>query len=152
VAFADLKNDFVAGGAELWAWLFVHAPELEAVPADLPAGPFREALDLANKATFTQTELDAYQKVIDEINQARELAEAKWEEGHKSGLAEGHKSGLAEGLAAGKRDSLLRILEIRKITLTDEERDKILRCADIGRLDQWLKNALTASTAPEALA
>jgi hypothetical protein len=64
----------VTEGADLWAWLFVHAPELTEVPADLSPGPYREALELANKATFTQEELDAYQKVIDEIQQVRELA------------------------------------------------------------------------------
>ena len=151
-----LSGDKPAGGADLWAWLFVHAPELTAIPADLPAGPFREALDLANKATFTQTELDAYQKVIDEINQARELAEAKWEEGHKSGLAEGlvegHKSGLAEGLAMGKRAALVRLLARRGITLTEEEQREISLCDDQARLDQWFDNALTANTAAEVLA
>ncbi|HLM74404.1 MAG TPA: Rpn family recombination-promoting nuclease/putative transposase, partial [Polyangiaceae bacterium] len=34
-------------GAELWAWLFVHAPRLIDVPNELPAGPYREALALA---------------------------------------------------------------------------------------------------------
>lgn len=110
-------------------------------------GPFREALGLANQATFTPTELDAYQRVIDEINQARELAEAKWDEGRKSGLAEGHESGFAEG----KRASLRQILELRGISLTEAEQDRISRCADQGRLDEWLKNALTASTAAEVL-
>jgi hypothetical protein len=47
-------------GAEQWAWLFVHAPELEQVPGSLPQGPYRQALELANKATFTQEVLDAY--------------------------------------------------------------------------------------------
>jgi hypothetical protein len=46
-------------GADLWAWLFVHAPQLTAVPPDLSPGPYRSALELANKATFTQGELDA---------------------------------------------------------------------------------------------
>jgi hypothetical protein len=54
-------------GAGYWAWLFVHAPELTEVPAELPPGPYREALELANESTFTQEERDAYQKVIDEI-------------------------------------------------------------------------------------
>ena len=76
-------------GAAYWAWLFVNAPELTEVPADLPQGPFREALELANEATFTQEERDAYQKVIDEIQQVRELAEAKWAEGKAEGKAEG---------------------------------------------------------------
>jgi hypothetical protein len=29
------------------------------MPIDLPQGPFRNALELADKATFTQEELDA---------------------------------------------------------------------------------------------
>ena len=86
--------------------------------------------------------------MIDEINQARELAEAKWEEGHKSGLAEG----LVEGLAAGKRDSLLRVLELRGVALAEEERNKISRCTDVATLDQWLSRALTSSVAAEVFA
>jgi len=38
-------------GPDLWAWLFVYAPELAEVPAELPA-PYRDALELANQATF----------------------------------------------------------------------------------------------------
>src|SRR5436190_9919701 len=40
-------------GADLWAWLFAHAPELTEAPVDLPPGPYREALELANEMTFT---------------------------------------------------------------------------------------------------
>ncbi len=128
-------------GADLWAWLFVHAPGLDAVPADLPPGPHREALELANKATFSQEELDAYQKVIDEIQQVRELAEAKW----AAGKAEGHRSGVADG----KRDSLLRLLARRAVVLTDDDRARIAACADVAILDQWFDKALVAKTAAE---
>ena len=163
-----LSGDKPSRGAELWAWLFVHAPELDEIPADLPAGPYRKALDLANKATFSQAELDAYQKVMDEIEQAREYGEVKWGEGHKSGLAEGiaeghksglaegiaegHKSGLAEGLALGKQDSLLRLLARRGIALTAEDKAKISQCTDLARLDQWFENALTAAEAADIFA
>ncbi len=75
-------------GADRWAWLFVHAPELTHVPAELPPGPHRQALELANQATFTQEERDAYEKVIAEIQQVRELAEAKWAEGEVAGQGE----------------------------------------------------------------
>jgi hypothetical protein len=68
-----LRAERPTTGAEHWAWLFVHAPELKAVPAELPEGPYREALALANKATFTAAERDAYRKVMDEIQQAREF-------------------------------------------------------------------------------
>jgi PD-(D/E)XK nuclease-like transposase len=60
-------------GAGYWAWLFVHAPELTEVPADLPPGPHREALELANEASFSADEREAYRRVIDESQQAREV-------------------------------------------------------------------------------
>jgi len=47
-------------GADLWAWLFVHATELTEIPADLTPGPYGDALELANKAKFTVAELQAY--------------------------------------------------------------------------------------------
>jgi hypothetical protein len=47
---------------------------LTEVPADLPPGPHREALELANEATFTQTELDAYRKVMEWIASAATAA------------------------------------------------------------------------------
>ena len=72
-------------GTELWAWLFVHAPELHESPADLPAGPHREAVELANEATFTALELDAYRKVMDEIQQAREYVDAREARGKAEG-------------------------------------------------------------------
>jgi hypothetical protein len=48
-------------GAGAWAWLFVHAAKLTEMPADLPPGPRRDALELANQATFTESELEAYE-------------------------------------------------------------------------------------------
>jgi predicted transposase/invertase (TIGR01784 family) len=119
-------------GADLWAWLFVHAPELTEVPADLSPGPYREALELANKATFTQEELDAYQKVIDEIQQVRELAEAK--------LAEGE----AIGLIKGKIAALLAVLAARGFSVTEEARARIEACKDAATLDRWIARATTA--------
>jgi len=128
-----------AAGAGLWAWLFVYAPELAEVPPDLPAGPYREAMELANTATFTQAELDAYQKVIDEIEQVRELAAAKWAEGHESGVTD------------GKRAALLRLLERVGISLTDDDRARISGCADVATLDRWFDNAIGAKTALDVL-
>jgi len=126
-------------GADLWAWLFVHAPELTEVPADLSPGPHREALELANKASFTQEELDAYQKVIDEIQQVRELAEAKWIEGHKSGES------------AGKSAALLAFLAARGLKVTPEARARIEACKDVATLDRWITHAATATSAEDVL-
>jgi hypothetical protein len=123
------------GGAAYWAWLFVHAPELHEMPADLPHGPFREALELADKATFSQEELDAYQKVVDEIQQVRDLAEAKWKEGE----------------ASGKSGAILAFLAASDIFVSEETRAHIEACLDVPTLDRWIVRAATAGSAEEVI-
>ena len=126
--------------AAYWAWLFVHAPELSEVPVDLPAGPYRDALELANQATFSEAELDAYQKVSDEIQQVRELVDAKW--------AEGEAKGRAEGEAA----ALLAFLGARGIFVSDKVRAQMEACQDAPTLDHWITRAVTAASAEEVIA
>ncbi|MEZ4308508.1 MAG: hypothetical protein R3F14_10740 [Polyangiaceae bacterium] len=133
------------------------------IPADLSSGPYGQALELANKATFTPEELDAYRKVIDEIQQVRELVDAKLAqglvEGHKAGRAEGLAEGRAEGLAeghkagqrAGKTAALLAILAARGLHATAGERDRIERCQDEATLDQWIARATAASSVEAVL-
>jgi hypothetical protein len=147
-------------GVALWAWLFVHAPELKQVPEDLPPGPYREALELANKATFTHEELEAYRKVTDEIQQVRELAKAKWTEGEAVGfakgeavgLAKGEATGLVKGRAEGIAASLLAILTARGLEVNPEARARIQACQDVPTLERWLARALTAASVEEVLA
>jgi len=123
-------------GAALWAWLFVHAPELTDIPDDLPPGPYREALDLANQATFTQTELEAYRKAMDEIQQARDYGADKE----------------AEGLAKGVVRALLTILGARGIPVSTEARARIDACKDNATLDRWIVRATTAASVEDVLA
>ena len=122
-------------GAELWAWLFVHAPELHEVPADLPPGPHREAVELANQATFTVLELDAYRKVMDEIQQTREHVGAQ----------------RAEGKAEGKAEAILAVLAARGVAIDPETRARIAACADNDTLDRWIARAVTAVTAEDVV-
>jgi predicted transposase/invertase (TIGR01784 family) len=131
-------------GAAQWAWLFVHAPELTEVPAGLPPGPYRQALELANQATFTQEELDAYRKVTDEIQQVRVLAAAKW--------AEGKAEGFAEGQAAGQARAILALLAARGLSVTDQTRARIEACQDAVTLDRWIVRAATAISGEEVIA
>lgn len=105
----------------------------------LPAGPYRQALELANKATFSQAELDAYQKVMNEIQQAHEYGEVKWAEG------------LAEGKLKARREMLLRLLSRAGIPLTDEDRARIQGCGDAATLDRWIDNVFGAKTAADVL-
>jgi hypothetical protein len=123
-------------GAARWAWLFVHAPALTEVPPDLPPGPYRQALELANEATFTPLELDAYRKVMDEIQQAREYGEAK------------HAAGKAEA----KVEAILTVLETRGIPIDDAARARITACADAATLGRWLARAVTAASVEEVIA
>ncbi len=131
-------------GAAYWAWLFVHAPELREVPPELPQGPFRDALHLAEKATFSQEELDAYQKVNDEIQQVRDLAEAKLAEG----WAGGGTAGVIKALAA----AILTVLETRGLAVDGETRAHIMACGDTATLQRWLARAVTAASAAEVIA
>ena len=130
-------------GAAYWAWLFVHAPELREIPPDLPQGPFREALELADKATFSQEELDAYQKVFDEIQQVRDLADAKWAEGKAEGKTEGQVENAAR--------NLLTVLRVRGLAVPDAARERILAEKDPARLERWHERAILAASAAEVI-
>jgi len=56
------------------------------------------------------------------------------------------------GKAEGKAEDLLRILELRRIPASPEQRALVAACTDLARLDAWLAEALTASTAGEVFA
>jgi hypothetical protein len=142
-------------GAGYWAWLFVHAPELTEVPADLPPGPYREALELANEASFSAGELEAYRRVMDEIQQAREYGDAReakgLREGKEEGLREGKEEGRREGEVKGKAAALLTVLAARGLAIDEATRGRIEACGDAGQLDRWLARALTAASGREVV-
>jgi hypothetical protein len=126
-------------GADLWAWLFVHAPELTEVPADLTPGPYGDALELANKAKFTVAELQAYERARDEIRQVLEIAESRWAEGK------------LEGKLEATHETLVRLLVRAGIAFTNDERARIEACLDATTLDRWVDNVFGAKTAADAL-
>jgi len=142
-------------GADLWAWLFVHAPELTAVPADLPPGPYGEALELANQAKFTAAELQAYEKTRDEIRQVLEIAAereaAGFVKGELKGKLDGLREGKLDGLREGKRQTLLRLLTRAGIALTEDNRTRIQACEDATTLDRWIDNVFGAKSAADVL-
>jgi len=140
---AKLPTRKPASGAELWAWLFVHTAAMTEVPEELPAGPYRDAVELANEATFSLGELEAYRKVMDEIQQAREYGDAQRAEG----FAEGKTSGVVEGKVA----AILAVLAARGLVVGVEARARIEACADLPTLDGWLARAVSAASAEEVL-
>lgn len=139
-------------GADLWAWLFVHAPELTEVPSDLPAGPYRAAVELTNDATFTSIERNAYWRVIDEIRLTRAYFDGKRAEGFAEGFAEGKAAALTRGEMAGRAAAVLTVLAARGIAVSDEIRARITGCTDVATLGRWLVRAATAASAEEVVA
>jgi hypothetical protein len=134
-----------APGADLWAWLFVHAPELTEVPPELTKGPYRDALELANKAKFTPGELELYERTRDEIQQVLEIAAARWAEG----LAEGEIRGEIRGEVKAKVAAILAVLAARGVPVSDEVRARIEACKDAAVLDRRIARAATAASAEE---
>jgi predicted transposase/invertase (TIGR01784 family) len=126
-------------GADLWAWLFVHATELSEVPADLSPGPYRDALELANQAKFTPEELQAYEKTRDEIRQVLEIAAARWAEG------------IVEGDLKARRETLIRLLGRARIAVTEDDLVRIQTCTEAALLDRWVDKVFGAKTITDVL-
>lgn len=108
------------------------------MPADLPQ-PYRDALELANQATFTQDELDAYQKVRDEIQQVLAISNARWAEGR------------AEGETVALARAILALLAARGVSVSIEARAHIEACKDVLTLDRWIVRAATANSVEEVI-
>jgi predicted transposase/invertase (TIGR01784 family) len=142
-AFLELpkvsKQRPTSAGAALWAWLFVHAPDLTDVPEDLVPGPYRAALELANQAKFSQLQVEAYEKVRDEIRQVIEIAAARYAEGE------------AKGKLEGKLETFFRLLTRAKISLSDDDQARIKACNDASMLDRWIENVIGATNAADVL-
>ncbi len=57
--------------------------------------------------------------------------------------------GKAEGRAEVMAESILKILEARGVAVSLTQREEILRCIDVDRLDRWWRRASSASSAEE---
>jgi len=81
----------------------------------------------------------------------QEALQAQAEKGKTEGLAEGLAEGLSEGQIRAKRDAIAMILRERKLDVPPSFAAKIEACRDGERLDDWLRRALTASSASAIL-
>ncbi|HYO59049.1 Rpn family recombination-promoting nuclease/putative transposase [Archangium sp.] len=147
---------------EKWAYFFREADNLEMVPEVLAERPYVDALEAARAAGFTEEEWDAYIRagmaIQDERGALSQARKEGREEGLQKGLQEGLQKGLQEGLQKGKeeglramRESLRQFLRQRGLTWGPREEARIEGCEDIGTLQRWLVQALTAANATEAL-
>lgn len=139
MGFADLKNDFVF-------------QRIVAMHPDVLLGRLNE---LANQAKLTRTELDTYQRVMDEIQQVTKIAEARWAQGRAAGVAEGKVAGVAEGKVAGKVAGLvaavMAVLTARGLLISTAVRARIEEEKDLETLNQWVARAATAPSAEDVI-
>ncbi|MFO0760193.1 MAG: HEPN domain-containing protein [Byssovorax sp.] len=70
-----------------------------------------------------------------------------FDEGRRAGKAEG----IAKGKAEGKAEALLSILHARGLAVSPDVEAKITRCTDPGVLDGWIRRAMNAASAEEAV-
>lgn len=68
------------------------------------------------------------------------------------GLRNAMAKGKTEGKAEGKAESVLAVLQARGLTVTQQQRERILACNDATDLDRWLRTAVTASSAESLFA
>jgi hypothetical protein len=62
-----------------------------------------------------------------------------------------YREGKAEGKAAGKAEALLAFLSARGLELTPGQRDVILACTSLERLDRWIARAVAVQSVAELL-
>jgi predicted transposase/invertase (TIGR01784 family) len=128
---------------EKWAYFFREAKNLEIVPPVLSQGPFREALEVARRSTFTESEWEEYERAkMAEQDERGAIAFAR-QEAHK----EGHKTGVLEG----KRETLLRLLARVGIAVPAGARVRIDTCENAATLDRWCEQVLGAATIDDVL-
>ncbi len=71
--------------------------------------------------------------------------------GLKKGLERGLEQGLERGRQAEERETLRRVLALRKLSPSPEEEQRIDACTDLATLRRWLDQAIFAGSAAEAL-
>jgi len=65
------------------------------------------------------------------------------------GYAEEWATGYAVGLAKGKAKSILTVLEVRGLPVSDDLRERVTTCTDLARLDDWLNRVRTVERAED---
>jgi predicted transposase/invertase (TIGR01784 family) len=153
VQYAFLELPKYMGGAtpetlsDKWAYFFREAKNLNVVPPALSQEPFREALEVARRATFTPAELEAYERAkIAEQDARGALAVA-----HEEGVEEGEIRGQIRGRTEEAARAVLTVLRVRGIAVRDAARDRILAEKDAARLERWLEKATVAATVAEVI-
>ncbi|MFY0563456.1 Rpn family recombination-promoting nuclease/putative transposase [Archangium lansingense] len=120
---------------EKWAYFFREASNLEMVPEVLAERPFKDALDAARVARFTDEEWDAYVRAGMALQDER------------GALSLARKEGKQEGLRA----SIRRILHKRGLVMGPLDEARLEGCTQLATLERWLDQSLSATDVSEAL-
>jgi hypothetical protein len=67
----------------------------------------------------------------------------------EQGLEQGREQGLEQGHVRAKREDVLKVLDLRHLRPTREQRARVDASTDLAQLDRWLERSLTAATAAE---
>ena len=120
--------------AETWAWLFRDAVRLTTMPDGLSPQQ-KGALHLAEEATFSFEEAEAYRRVNDEIAQAEQ-----W--GSES-EARGEAKGEARGEARGLRTAVFGMCEVLGIVLSTKQKEAVdqMDASALAKLSDAIKTA-----------
>lgn len=87
-----------------WIYFLKHISHLNAIPAELSTGAFRQACEAANQVTWSEDERDAYDDAIIRDNDKKSMLEIAEEKGLAEGIEIGKMEGrLAEKLAIAKK-------------------------------------------------
>ncbi len=68
------------------------------------------------------------------------------------GIAKGRAEGQVEGKLRHARAAVLRVLKVRRVAVSPEQRRRVAHERDLGRLDRWLAAAVRARHAAEVFA
>lgn len=67
----------------------------------------------------------------------------------RDSIEKGRTEGRTEGRALGQAMSVIEVFEARSLSISEEQRARILACTDLDMLTKWLKRAVTVASADE---
>jgi len=67
----------------------------------------------------------------------------------ESFVEQGLEQGIEQGQVKAKREDVLKVLDLRDLRPTEEQRAQVASSSDLAQLDQWFARSLNATSADE---
>lgn len=123
---------------------------ITATEASTPDIRTLSAIILGVASDAARQKLEAIMRTTPYSTDFWDRAEAEgMEKGIEKGIERGIERGIEEGAMRTERQHIAKVLDSRGIQLSDEHRDLLGSCTDLGQLQTWFSRALTASSAAE---